>query len=61
MAKQSRKAIIKRSKLRNNFLKIRNDASQSNYQKQHKLCLNISRKDKKEYFSNLDLKHTTDI
>ena len=60
MTKQSKKAIVKRLKSCNNFLKIRNNASQSTDKKQHKACLNLSPMDKKEYFSNLDRKHVTD-
>ena len=38
VAKQLRKAIMKRSKLRNDFLKDRNDASQNTYRKQRNFC-----------------------
>ena len=58
--KQLRKAIMKRSKLRNDFLKDRNDASQSAYRKQRNLCVTLLRKAKKQYFSNLEPKLITD-
>ena len=48
-----RKAIMKRSKLRNDFLKDRNDDSQSAYRKQRNLCETLLRKATKQYFSNL--------
>ena len=60
VTKQLRKAIMKRSKLRNDFLKDRNDASQSAYRKQRNLCVTFLRKAKKQYFSNLEPKLITD-
>ena len=56
VAKQLRKAKMKRYKLRNDFLKDRNDASQSGYRKQHNLCVTLLRKGKKQYFLNLEPK-----
>lgn len=50
MAKQLRMAIMKRSKLCNDFLKRRNDASQSACKKQSSLRVNILRKVKKAVF-----------
>ena len=52
MAKQLRKAITKRSKLRNDFLKDRNDASQSAYRKQRNVRVTLLKKVKNQYFSN---------
>ena len=46
VTKQLRKAIMKRSKLRNDFLKDRNDASQSAYRKQRNLFENLLQKSK---------------
>ena len=60
VAKQLRKAIMKRSKLRNDFLKDRNDAFQSADRKQRNLCVIFLRKAKKQYFSNLEPKRITD-
>ena len=54
MKKQLRKAVMKRSKLRNDFLKDRNDAFQSVYKKQWNLCVTLLQKAKKQYFSNLE-------
>ena len=59
VTKQLRKAIIKRSKLRNDFLKDRNDAFQSAYRKQRNLCVTLLLKAKKQYFSNLEPKLIT--
>ena len=52
VTKQLRKAVMKRSKLRNDFLKDRNDASQSACRKQRNLRVTLLRKVKKQYFSN---------
>ena len=41
---------IKRSKFGNDFLKDRNDASQSAYRKQRNFCLNFLQKAKKTVF-----------
>ena len=60
VTKQLRKAIMKRSKLRNDFLKDRNDASQSAYRKQRNLCVTLLRKAKKQYFLNLEPELITD-
>ena len=57
---QLRKAIMRRSKLRNDFLKDRNDTSQSAYRKQRNLCVTLLQKAKRQYFSNLDPKLITD-
>ena len=51
---------MKRSKLRNDFLKDRNDAFQSADRKQRNLCVIFLRKAKKQYFSNLEPKRITD-
>ena len=59
VTKQLRKATKKRSKLCNDFLKDRNDASQSVYRKQRNLCVTLLRKVKKQYFSNLEPKLIT--
>ena len=60
VTKQLRMAIMKRSKLRNDFLKDRNDNSQSAYRKQCNLCVTLLQKAKKQYFSNLEPKLITD-
>ena len=51
---------MKRSKLRNDFLKDRNYAPQSAYRKQRNLWVILLRKAKKQYFSNLETKLITD-
>ena len=60
VTKQLTKTIMKRSKSYKDFLKDRNDASQSAYKKQSNLCVTLLRKAKKQYFSNLEPKLITD-
>ena len=55
MTKEVRKAIIIRSKLRNKFLKDKNEQSRSDYRKQRNLCVALVRRAKQQYFSSLDL------
>ena len=51
---------MNRSKLRNDFLKDRNDASQSAYRKQRNLFVTLLRKPRKNSVSNLKPKLITD-
>lgn len=51
---------MKRSILRNDFLKDGNGASQRPYRKQRSLCVILLRKAKEQYFSDLELKLITD-
>ena len=55
MTKEVRKAIIIKSKLRNIFLKYKNEQSRNDYQKQRNLCVAFSRRTIQQYFSRLDL------
>ena len=55
MTKEVRKAIMKRSKLRNKFLQDKNEKSRNDYRKQHNLCVALVRRAKQQYFSSLDL------
>ena len=54
MIKEARKALMIRSKLRDKFLKHRNEQSR-NDRKYHNLCLVLVRRAKQHYFSSLDL------
>ena len=58
--KKLQKALMKRWKLRNDFIKDRKNASQSVYRKQRNLCVTLLRKAKEQYFSNLEPKLITD-
>ena len=55
MTKEVRKAIMIRSKLRNKFLKDKNEQSRNDYRKKRNFCVALVRRAKQEYFSSLDL------
>ena len=55
MTKEVRKAIIIRLKLRNKFLKDKNEQSRNDYRKQRNLCAALVRRAKQQYFCGLDL------
>ena len=48
------KAIMHRSKLRNNFLKNRTEENRKKYSTQRNLCVTLLRKSKRAYFGSLD-------
>ena len=54
------KAIMTRSRLRNKFLKNPNEINKTNYNRHRNYCVNLLRKEKKKYYSNIDLKLLTD-
>ena len=54
------KAIMLRTKLRNKFLKNRNNENETNYMKQRNHCVFFLRKTKREYYSNLNKKNICD-
>ena len=56
MTKDLHKAIMKRSKLRNKFLKSR----RKNHTSQRNLCKKLLKNTKRTYFNNLDIKKVTD-
>ena len=60
MTKDLHKAIMKRSRLRNKFLRDRTDISREEYKKQRNLCVSLLKKAKKDHFANLDIKPVTD-
>ena len=60
MTKDLHKAIMKRSRLRNKFLRDRADISREEYKKQRNLCVSLLKKAKKDHFANLDIKSVTD-
>ena len=53
MTKGLHKAIMKRSRLRNKFLRDRTDRSRKEYKKQINFCVNLLKKSKTEHFENL--------
>ena len=60
MTKELHKAIMKRSRLRNKFLKDRTENNQKNFKHQRNFCKKLLRTTKKSYYSNLDIKKVTD-
>ena len=60
MTKELHKAIMKRSRLRNKFLKNRTENNQKNFEHQRNFCKKLLRITKKSYYSNLDTKKVTD-
>ena len=60
VTKELSKAIMLRSKLRNQFLKTKTQESKLKCNKQRNLCVSITRKAKRSYYKNLDLKDITD-
>ena len=60
VTKNLRKAIMKRSKLRNKYLRERTNEAKSLYNKQRNLCVSILSKNKREFFGNLNNKIVTD-
>ena len=51
---------MKRTRLRNNFLKKKGDFSKALYNKQRSICVSLVRKSKREYYENLDVKCVQD-
>ena len=60
MTKELHKAVMKRSRLRNKFLKDRTENNQKNFKLQRNFCKKLLRTTKKSYYSNLDIKKVTD-
>ena len=60
MTKDLNKAIMKRSKLRNTFLKEKSDSARKAYTSQRNICVNLLRKTEKNYFANLNVNSITD-
>ena len=60
MSKTLRKAITKRSKLRNAFNKKRTSENRQNYKCQGNICSNILKSTKKTFFGTLNINEITD-
>ena len=60
MTKDLHKAIMKRCRLRNKFLRDRTDISREEYKKQRNFCVSLLKKAKKDHFSNFDIKSVAD-
>ena len=60
IAKQLRKAIMHRFRLKNVFNKSHTPKTWDSYKKQRNICVNLLRKTKKEYFENINVKEIND-
>ena len=60
VTKELSKAIMLKLKLRNQFLKTKTQEPRMKHNKQRILCVSITRKAKRSYYENLDLKDITD-
>ena len=60
MTKELSKAIMRRTKLQNQFLKKRTSEAKLKYNKQINLCVNLLRKTKRNHYEDLDLKDIND-
>ena len=60
MNKTLSKEIMKRTKLRNKFLKERNDENRKRYTSQRNYCVSLLNKTKKDYYRNLNEKDVSD-
>ena len=60
MTKSLRKAIMLRSRLKNNFNKQRSDKNWDNYKKQRNFCVKLLRQIKEKYFSDFNVKSISD-
>ena len=60
MTKTLSQKIMKRTRLRNRFLKNLNPENKKSYNKQRHLCASLSREEKRQYFANLNENRITD-
>ena len=59
MSKTLGKAIMKRSKLRNTFNKMRSSENWQNYKRQRNICSNILKSTKDKFFRTLNINEIT--
>ena len=59
MTRELHKAIMKRSRLRNKFLKNKNEINRNNYRVQRNYCKKLLKTTKKQYFNNLNTSKVT--
>ena len=52
--------IMRRTRLRNKFIDSKTDADRIAYNKQRNYCVSLIRKEKKAYYSNLNIRDVTD-
>ena len=51
---------MKRTRLKNEFIKYRREGNKRAYNAQRNLCVSLVRKAEKDYFDNIDLRNVTD-
>ena len=61
VTKELRKAFMKRARLKNNYLKFKDDTSYSAYKKHRNFCKNLVVKSKKSYYENLKPSSISDV
>ena len=60
ITKQLRKAIMRRSRLKNIYNKTRSPENWDNYKKQRNFCVDLLRKTKRSYFEQINVKNISD-
>ena len=60
MNKTIKKALMKRSRVRNKFIKNQSEENNLNYKKQRNFCVTLLRNEKKNLFESIDTKKITD-
>ena len=60
VTKDVSKAIMLRTKLRNQFLKMKTLEARTKYNRQRNICVSLVKKAKRNYYKNLDLKDIND-
>ena len=60
MTKILRKGIANRSRLENRYYRDKSDESLRAYKKQKNFCSRLYKKERKKYYTNLDLTNITD-
>ena len=60
MTKQLSREIMKRSRLRNNFLRNRTKENKILYNRQRNYFVSLLRKSKRRFYDNLNIKNVTD-
>ena len=56
VTREFRKAVLKRARLRNVYLKKRTEETKAAYNYQRNICVSLLRKSKRSYFENLNVK-----
>ena len=60
VTKRMRKAIMRRTQLQNKYFKYKTPEILSNYKKQKNFCSKLYKKEKKQFYNNLELNKVTD-